>query len=65
MHKEIIVKVKSVYGNDLIYPVCNDAITFASFRGTKTLSVNDLERIKKLGYTVKYTQGIDAVCHLW
>jgi hypothetical protein len=55
MHKEIIVKVKSVYGNDLIYPVCNDAITFASFRGTKTLSVNDLERIKKLGYTVKYT----------
>jgi len=55
MHKEIIVKVKSVYGNDLIYPVCNDSQLFASFKGTKTLSVNDLDYIKQLGYTVKFT----------
>lgn len=55
MHKEILVKVKSVYGKDLIYPICNDALTFASFKGTKTLSVNDLDYIKRLGYTVKFT----------
>jgi hypothetical protein len=51
--KKIIVEVKSVYGNEAIYPVCDDAKLFASLAGTKTLTRPALEIIKKLGYAVE------------
>jgi hypothetical protein len=34
---QLIVEKKSVYGNQLIYPVCNKAKLFASISGNKTL----------------------------
>ena len=51
--KKIIVEVKSVYGNDLIYPVCDDAKTFTVMAGTKTLSPLMITSIKHLGYFIE------------
>ena len=53
--KKIIVEVKSVYGNDLIYPVCDDAKTFTKITGTKTLSPFVITYIKRLGYEILYS----------
>ena len=48
----ITVKVKNVYGNDLVYPVCKDAQVFAQIAGSKTLTETTLKRIKDLGYQI-------------
>ena len=50
MHKEIILQVKNVYGNDLVYPHCEQAKKLANFKGTKTFNELDLQRLKGLGY---------------
>jgi hypothetical protein len=48
--KTLIVKKKNVYGNELIYPVCNDAILFSCIARTKTFCAITIANIKKLGY---------------
>tara|TARA_R110000765_G_scaffold419708_1_gene524117 strand:- start:401 stop:580 length:180 start_codon:yes stop_codon:yes gene_type:complete len=48
----IDVYYKNVYGNDLCYPACYDAVVFTELLGQKTLSVYALARIKSLGYKV-------------
>ena len=53
MSKQILVRVKNVYGNDLVYPACGKAEHFASIAGTKTLSPYSIEKIKALGYEVR------------
>tara|TARA_R110002012_G_scaffold157856_1_gene319143 strand:+ start:430 stop:603 length:174 start_codon:yes stop_codon:yes gene_type:complete len=50
---EIEVQVKTVYGNNLIYPICNKAKSFTTLTKTKTLSREDIAVIKALGYSVK------------
>ena len=45
--KEIIVEIKSVYGNEVIYPVCEHAKLFAELAGTKTLTKQAVNVIKK------------------
>jgi hypothetical protein len=50
--KQITVQIKSVYGKQTIYPVCDDAILFAKLTGNKTLSQGDIATIKGLGYTI-------------
>tara|TARA_R110000796_G_scaffold65782_2_gene151791 strand:- start:6331 stop:6522 length:192 start_codon:yes stop_codon:yes gene_type:complete len=52
----ITVRKKSVYGNDLIYPVCEKAKTFSSIAKTTTLRIGDIELIKKLGYEIMVKQ---------
>jgi hypothetical protein len=47
------VEVRSVYGNEAIYPVCFYAARFAGIAGKKTLSRTDLMNIKALGFTVE------------
>lgn len=49
---EITVRIKNVYGNELIYPVCQQALSFAAIAGTKTLSRNDIAHIRDIGFTV-------------
>ena len=49
---EITVKIKSVYGIEKIYPVCEKAIIFAQMLGCKTLTQSAINHIKKLGYKV-------------
>ncbi len=50
--KEIIVQIKTVYGNEVIYPMCSDAKLFAELAGTKTLTKQAIYTIKNLGYIV-------------
>jgi len=47
---QIVVKVKNVYGNDLIYPVCEHAKMCAELTGTKTLSQRNVDTLKRLGF---------------
>ena len=49
----IHVQKKNVYGNDLIYPVCERAKRFAILTGQKTLSAGAISSIKKLGFSVR------------
>ena len=50
--KVIEIEVRSVYGNDLIYPVNDAAKTLACIAGKKTLSASDICNANKLGLTV-------------
>jgi len=52
MSKTIIVRIKSVYGENKVYPVCREAETFAKIAGTTTLTMVTIKLIKDLGYTV-------------
>jgi predicted peroxiredoxin len=56
--KRIIVEIKNVYGNDMIYPINDDAKIFASIAGTKTLTKDTVVKIKTLGYEVKCADQI-------
>jgi hypothetical protein len=52
---ELTVKIKSVYGNDMIYPVNDTAQKFANLIGKKTFSKVDLAIISNLGYKITQT----------
>jgi hypothetical protein len=52
MDKQITIEIKDVYGQLKYYPVCKDALLFASIAGTKTLSEINLRRIFELGYEI-------------
>jgi hypothetical protein len=49
--KTIKVKIKSVYGNETIYPLCDAGKTFAKIANTRTLTRETVEFIKQLGYS--------------
>jgi hypothetical protein len=48
----ITVKIKNVFGNERIYPVCPQAKLFAQISGHKTLTRDAIDLIKKMGYSV-------------
>lgn len=50
---KIQVTERSVYGNTLVYPVCEKAKTFAAMLGKKTLTPADLNHIKALGFSIE------------
>ena len=56
MEKQITVSVKSVYGRQTIYPVCEQAKLFTHLTGNKTLSQSNIATIKALGYTITVEQ---------
>jgi hypothetical protein len=47
------VRIANNYGNEAIYPVSQNAITFAEIAGTKTLSRSTIALVKSLGYSVE------------
>lgn len=47
------IQVRSVYGNDLIYPIDENAKRFAKIAGKKTLSLSDVINIQLLGFKVE------------
>lgn len=53
---KILVKLKSNYGKEVIYPVCDSAKAFAAIAGTTTLTKNAIKYIKALGYTIEVEQ---------
>lgn len=52
----IIVEVRTVYGNETIYPVCPQAQRFARIAGTKTLTRKNLETIVEMGVAIETRQ---------
>tara|TARA_R100001594_G_scaffold3282_1_gene12415 strand:- start:824 stop:1000 length:177 start_codon:yes stop_codon:yes gene_type:complete len=54
---QIIVEKRNVWGNDLYYPICNKAKSFAKLLDTKTLTKQKLKEIKhSLGYEIEVEQ---------
>lgn len=49
---EVVIKVKSVYGEDKVYPVCFNAHIFADMLNQKTFTNNDLKYIRALGFKI-------------
>ena len=49
----LIVSVREVYGNTLVYPECDDSRTFAKIAGATTLTPEVLRLIKVLGYDIQ------------
>lgn len=52
METIIQVQVRSVYGNDAVYPVCEQAKRLAALIGTKTFTHRALQQIEALGFTI-------------
>lgn len=53
----ITVAVRSVYGNELVYPADDAAATFAALIGARTFNRTQLGLIRTLGYTVHVAAG--------
>lgn len=49
----LLIEVRSVYGNETIYPANKAAETFAKIAGTKTLKRETIALAMSLGYTVE------------
>mgnify|MGYP000261668080 CR=1 FL=1 len=49
-NNQILIELKSVYGETKAYPLCEKAKEFAAMLGTKTLTPHALKSIKKLGF---------------
>lgn len=56
MNENIVVRIKTVYGVDKVYPVCVKARHFADIAGTTTLRPSDLKAIQALGFGVTIEQ---------
>jgi hypothetical protein len=48
----VLVNVRSVYGNELVYPANSPANSFCELTRKSTLSASDLEIIRELGFRV-------------
>jgi len=56
----LIITIKNVYGNELIYPVNSVAQLFANIARQKTLSRETLKHAKALGYKIEVHQLCSA-----
>ena len=52
----ITVRVRNVYGNRTVYPVCDKAKIFAQLAGHSTLTSATLDGIRRLGYLIEVQQ---------
>jgi hypothetical protein len=52
----ITVRVKNIYGNKTVYPVCDKAKIFAQIAGHSTLTSATLDGIRRLGYLIEVQQ---------
>ena len=53
----ITVRVREVYGKDLVYPADVKAQVFAHLVGAKTFNRLHIDLIRSLGYTVEVAAG--------
>ena len=49
----VTISIRAIYGNVKAYPINENAQTFASIAGTKTLTMITLARIASLGYQIE------------
>ena len=55
---QITVEIKSVYGVERIYAVCNNAKLITKLKQSKTLSKEDISILRELGYQIERKQTI-------
>lgn len=48
------VQIRSVYGNNLVYPINENAKIFARMLGVKTFNKSQVHGMRDLGYTVRH-----------
>jgi hypothetical protein len=48
----VILDIKNVYGNELIYPVCETSKELLKLTGKKTFNRTDINILKNLGYQI-------------
>ena len=53
---EILIRKKNIYGNEVFYPVCENAKLLAEIAGTTTLTERALQNIKKMGVKIVLEQ---------
>lgn len=52
----VTVQIRTVYGDDTVYPSCRSSMLFARIAGTKTLTTETLKCIRDLGYEITIEQ---------
>ena len=53
---QLIVEIKSVYGVQRIYAVCNNSKLITKLKQSKTLNKDDISILRELGYTIETKQ---------
>lgn len=53
---KLLVIIKNVYGNEMIYPVCDKAKLLCKLSGKKTFTKDSLSILKQLGYEFEIPQ---------
>jgi hypothetical protein len=61
MDLKIVVRVRNIYGNKTVYPVCDKAKIFAQIAGHSTLTSATLDGIRRLGYLIEVQQTVEEV----
>jgi len=50
---KLIITKKSIYGNELFYPICENSKILLSLMNKKTFNRIELSKIKLLGYEIE------------
>ena len=53
MKNVLIVDIRNVYGNELVYPINEIAKSFCQLTNSKTLNRSTIYIIKSMGYSIK------------
>jgi len=56
MKRELLVKLKTVFGRDLIYPICNDSKLICELLNVKTLNDYQIRKLTALDYRLAFNQ---------
>jgi hypothetical protein len=53
---QLTIEIKSVYGVERIYAVCNNDKLITKLKNSKTLSKEDISILRELGYKIETKQ---------
>jgi len=53
---QLIVEIKSIYGVERIYAVCNNSKLITKLKQSKTLNKDDISILRELGYKIEIKQ---------
>ena len=53
MKNVLVVDIRNVYGNELVYPINETAKSFCQLTKSKTLNSSTIDIIKSMGYSIK------------
>lgn len=54
----VSVKIRTIYGKEYIYPGCSISEGFCKLLEQKTLTRDNIDKIKALGYKIKVIQEV-------